>query len=322
MGAETEIAWCDSTWSPIRARVLDGPNAGRVGPHCERVSPGCKNCYSETFNARLLPFNGTGLPFNRQSRYLVEHFVDEKILEQPLHWRKPKRIFVESQSDLFGEWVLDDFIDRVFAVMALCPQHTFLTLTKREKRMLEYLTASREETSWMHHLSAAAYGRDYLPLEGSNAYNFKVIPNFSWPLPNVWIGVSVEDRKNKGRIDVLRQTPAALRFLSLEPLLEDLGELDLAGISLCIIGGESGPGARPCDVAWIRSIVRQCGAAGVPCFVKQMGASVTGDPEEFPTAIHDEGDGHRTFRLQDRKGGDPAEWPHDIRMREFPAVRP
>jgi protein gp37 len=132
--------------------------------------------------------------------------------------------------------------------------------------------------------------------------NFNMIPLSL--ADSVWLGVSVEDRKNKHRIDILRQTPAALRFLSLEPLLEDLGELDLTGISWCIIGGESGPGARRCDVDWIRKIVWQCQVASIPVFVKQLGAHVIEN-------------GERRIK-RDKKGGDMDEWAHDIRLREWP----
>ena len=206
MGSKTGIEWTDSTWSPIRVRVrqdaaqiarekgytslvqIAEKMAGRVGQHCEHVSPGCEHCYAEANNHRCLPSNGTGLPYDRRSRDLVETFVDEKVLLQPLKWKpvyikdekielecakcgmvgstgdfypkgnarcprcnsaghyralfptRPRRIFVENQSDLFGEWVTDEMLDKVFAVMALCPQHIFQVLTKRPARMLEYLT--------------------------------------------------------------------------------------------------------------------------------------------------------------------------------------
>ena len=173
MSKKTGIEWTDSTWSPIRVRVkpdavqiarLNGYSSlidvaekmrGRVGQHCEHVSPGCENCYAETNNHRCLPGNGTGLPYDRRSRDLVGAFVDERILLEPLKWppswdcrtdrhcnklefQRPRRIFVENQSDLFGEWVTGEMIDQVFAVMALCPQHVFQVLTKRPERMLAY----------------------------------------------------------------------------------------------------------------------------------------------------------------------------------------
>jgi protein gp37 len=307
MGAKTRIAWTDATWTPVRARVKDNaPDiarakgydslvqiaekmVGHVGQHCEHVSTGCVNCYSDTFNSRCLPFNGTGLPFDRRSRDLVDIFLDEKILRQPSHWRKQRMIFVCSQTDLFGEFVTDEMIDRVFAVMALCPQHTFQVLTKRPERMASYLADKRGHFTLEYQSVPAKSVSRILPLE------------------NVWMGVSVEDSKNKYRIDHLRETPAAVRFLSLEPLLEDLGELDLTGISWCIVGGESGPKARPCDVAWVRSIMEQCQEDKVAVFVKQLGSHVIQDCERRIKKEH--------------KGGDMDEWPHDIRVREMPEAK-
>jgi protein gp37 len=131
-----------------------------------------------------------------------------------------------------------------------------------------------------------------------------------WPLPNVWLGVSVEDRASLPRLDTLRETPAALRFVSIEPLLEDLGRIRLGGIDWVIVGGESGPGARPFDLAWARSTVQQCRAGGVPVFVKQLGAK----PYDGDSLGHERYD----LLLRDRKGADPAEWPEDLRVREFP----
>ena len=283
MGQTTGIQWTNRTWTPIRARVrvdageiaaqkgytslLPTIVPGRIGPHCEHVSRGCDHCYSEKDNRRCLPKNGTGLPFDRRSRDLVDIFVDERILEEPFHWRKPKKTFVCSQTDLFGEWVPDEAIDRVFTVIAACPRQIFQVLTKRPERMQAYL--------------------------GDKSV-----------LPNCWLGVSVEDRAVLHRIETLRQTPAGLRFLSIEPLLEDLGPLDLKGIGWCIIGGESGPRARPCDLAWMRGVVEQCQGAGVQTFVKQLGR-------------HPVEDGLR-LSLNDKKGGAIAEFPADLRLREFP----
>ena len=277
MGAKTEIAWTDSTWTPIRARVKEGPLAGHVGPHCERVSQGCVNCYSETNNGRCLPANGTGLPFNRQSRDKVDIFVDEKILTHPLHWKAARRIFVCSQTDLFGEWVTDEMIDRVFAVMALCPQHTFQVLTKREGRMQAWISAvhgaqrfgdlneaARDIWAPHRHMFRSSCGISILPTQKHG-----MVPD-NWPLPNVWLGVSCENERTiMERAGLLKQTPAALRFLSLEPLLGPPGRIKLAGISWVIVGGESGPGARPMHLDWVRSVRDQCQSAGVAFFFKQ-----------------------------------------------------
>ena len=315
MGTKTGIEWTDSTWSPIRARVrtdaaaiarekgytslvpIAEKMAGHVGQHCEHVSPGCNHCYAETNNHRCLPANGTGLPYDRCSRDLVEAFVDEKVLLQPLKWGpvkvekngqnhplepRPRRIFVENQSDLFAEWVTDEMLDQVFAVMALCPQHIFQVLTKRSERMLAYLGVG--ENSLMYRWGFFASYAMYLHT-GVNDVDRDSSLAPKWPLPNVWLGVTVENQAAAKRIWTLLETPAAVRFVSCEPLL---GTVDLDAIeALCktwrkgatlgryldwvICGGESGPGARPMDPDWARSLREQCAAAGVPFFFKQWG---------------------------------------------------
>lgn len=239
MSAKSSIEWTDSTWTPLRARVKDDASviaaqkgygslipialkmAGHIGPHCERVSPECEHCYSETNNGRCLPSNGTGLPFDRRSRDLIESFVDEKILEQPLHWKTPRRVFVCSQTDLFGEWVSDEAIDRVFAVMALTPQHTYQVLTKRADRMLKYF--------------AKPQGFGFTWREGyiQNAvYAINRNKHFAlskWPLPNAWLGVSAGNQQYADeRIPLLLQTPAAVRFVSYEPMLSAVDFTNLA----------------------------------------------------------------------------------------------
>jgi protein gp37 len=160
--------------------------------------------------------------------------VHEDRVDQPRRWRKGRTIFVNSMSDLFHEDVPDDFIARVFGVMRDCPHHTFQVLTKRAERLAQ------------------------------------LAPALQWPA-NVWAGVSVEDSRVLHRIDALRNVPAAVRFLSIEPLIGPLGTLKLGGIDWVIVGGESGPGARPMDAKWVESILRQCRAAGVAFFFKQWG---------------------------------------------------
>lgn len=283
MAENTGISWTDSTWTPIRAKVRpDAPDicrdrgwtdllpivertVGRLGPHCEKVSPGCAHCYSETNNGRYLPFNGTGLPFDKRSRALIDAVIDENILTQPLRWRKPRRIFVCSQTDLFGEWVPDHLIDQVFAVMALCPQHQFQVLTKRAERLEEYLAAG--------FVSNRIFEAMQVVTPDTGVWGW---PGLREALRNVWLGVSVENQEQaERRIPHLLRTPAAIRFLSVEPML---GPVDLPPEFLAlgrkawvIVGGESGKHARPMHPAWVRSIERQCEAAWVPFFFKQWG---------------------------------------------------
>jgi protein gp37 len=214
----TKIEWTDETWNPVTG--------------CVKVSPGCKHCYAERFAER---FRGTpGHPFFAG----FDPLLRPERLDQPFRWRSPRMVFVNSMSDLFGDFVPDAFIEKVFAVMARTPQHTYQVLTKRADRM----------RAWMDQHGWAAQ------------------------CVNVWSGVSVEDQEHGlPRVEALRRTPAAIRFLSVEPLLEALPELDLTGIHWVIVGGESGPGARPLDPAWVREIRDVCGRAGVPFFFKQWG---------------------------------------------------
>lgn len=364
MGQATAIEWTatvnadgsstqGASWNPIRARRKDN---GKQGWACVKVSPGCANCYAENLNGRNLPECGTGLDYTVPALAQVEFFIDEKTLEQPLRWKRPRKIFVGSMTDLFGEFVPDAFIDRIFAVMALSPQHTFIVLTKRAKRMREWFTTDRPKIlndliirpggvpdGWSHH--AAFVQRDGI---------------HGWPLPNVWLGVSVEDQQRADeRIPDLLMTPAAVRWVSYEPALgpvdfyritellgrnssrtfsalEYVDPLNLGRarptLDWIVVGGESGPGARPFEIAWARDTIRQCRAAGVRCFVKQMGAVpiIAGARQhhyDFGEAIgrkakFSEFEGERwRVHLKNRKGSDMAEWPEDLRVREFPEVR-
>jgi protein gp37 len=243
MSDRTTIEWTDATWNPVRG--------------CVKVSPGCKHCYAETFAER---FRGVrGHPYEQGFDPRV---VPEK-LEEPLRWRTPRRIFVNSMSDLFQDGVPTDYIARVARVMRAAHWHTYQVLTKRHERLCDLL---RGELRWL--------GR----------------------LPHVWFGVSVEDRRHGlPRIDALRATPARVRFLSIEPLLEDLGRVDLTAIDWVIVGGESGAGARPMQEDWVVSLMTQCRKARVPFFFKQWGGtrksargrSLLGQTfNEFPRAVH------------------------------------
>ena len=298
MSGTTEIAWTDRVWNPV------------VG--CTRVSAGCDHCYAFALHDKRHVAWKRGRwdaapaqyhePFSR-----VQLLPDR--LTDPLRWRKPARIFVNSMSDLFHPDVPDEFIDRVFAVMALSPQHTFQVLTKRPERMREYLSdtlRAYEPGAW--HVTAGLIRQAAQSLTGT----WQVFPE---PLPNVWLGTSAEDQKRADeRIPELLACPAAVRFVSLEPLL---GAVDLTRVNLgngdtgdclnhratdiwtgagdtsrnwgkihwVIVGGESGPGARPCDIAWIRSVVQQCQAAGVAVFVKQDSGSKPGLQGRIPDEL-------------------------------------
>jgi protein gp37 len=296
------IEWTDRTWNPC------------VG--CAKVSAGCKNCYAERQAYRVaLMEHAQG----RRSVYLDVIRGEEEAFEghwngrakflperlaQPLKWRKPCRVFVNSMSDLFHSDITVEQVASVWEVMRDTPRHTYQILTKRPARMLDVVST--------------------------------MVKRFG-VLPNVWLGVSVEDQKAADhRIPWLQETGAALRFLSVEPLLgpvdlqlaafngaDSFGKLE--GIGWVIVGGESGPGARVCDLDWIREVVTQCRVAGVPCFVKQLGAAasdakngIAGAALKVPADFLD----RVSKRLRDRKGGDMSEWPAALRVRQFPEVKP
>lgn len=249
----TKIAWTEETWNPVTG--------------CSKVSPGCANCYAEAiarrFNADVFkPWLPENAEYNVQTR--------PERLDAPLHWRKSRRVFVNSMSDLFHEQVPDEFICDVFAVMARTPQHTYQVLTKRPERMWEFCS---REAHWWGNRAGIAHRADY-----------------GKPLPNVWLGVSVENQHwADERIPVLLRTPAAVRFISAEPLL---GPVDLSLWTGCkdptcdcaswldwvIVGGESGRVRRSFELEWARSLRDQCRDAGVAFFFKQTGALRSGTP--------------------------------------------
>lgn len=200
---------------------------------CTKISPGCKHCYAETFAERF-----RGVPGHPYERGFDLRLVPEK-LNEPLHWSQPKMVFVNSMSDLFHDGVPIEYIATVARVMKAASWHTFQVLTKRAERLQRLLTGELR---------------------------------FAAELDNVWWGVSVENRKQGlPRIEYLRQIPCAVRFLSIEPLLEDIGQIDLRNVDWVIVGGESGPGARKMESKWVDNIRKQCGQAKVPFFFKQWG---------------------------------------------------
>jgi protein gp37 len=312
---DTSIEWTHgndgkrgATWNPI---------AG-----CSIVSPGCTRCYAMRMAARLelmhLPkYAGTTHKVNGHAVWTGKINLDEEALTIPLTTRKPTTWFVNSMSDLFHEGVPFDFVDKVFAVMALTPHHTYQILTKRPERMAKMLNEA-DFCTRLGVMEAAAKLRKAFPATPSN---------WEWPLPNVWLGTSIEDRKRLDeRAMALAKCPAAVTFWSAEPLLEDLGNIRgylEQGVRWVIVGGESGPGSRPCNIGWVRSIVEQCQAAGVAVFVKQLGSkpyhqdNVCSSHEAHGVkAAHD-----LSYRIKDSKGGDIAEFPEDLRVREFPKVQ-
>lgn len=221
MSEHSSIEWTDATWNPVRG--------------CTKITPGCAHCYAETFAERF-----RGVPGHPYEQGFDLRLIPEK-LREPFRWKSPRRVFVNSMSDLFHDGVPVDYIRQVVEVMRDAPWHTFQTLTKRSRRLRDLLNGELA---------------------------------FAGELPNAWWGVSVENREHGlPRIDDLRAAPAALRFLSIEPLLEDLGALDLTGIHWVIVGGESGPGARPMNKDWVLNILDRCRAANVPFFFKQWGGT-------------------------------------------------
>jgi protein gp37 len=243
---KTSIEWTDQTWNPVRG--------------CVKISPGCKHCYSETFAERW-----RGIPGHPYERGFDPRYAEDQ-LTAPLSWRKPSMVFVNSMSDLFLDQFAFDYIGAVYGVMAQSPRHTYQVLTKRPERRVKFF-------KWVVDSCGGDDGPppdEVVTILAANRVDLDQIPR-PWPLQNVWEGVSVESTDYLDRIDILRETPAVVRFLSLEPLLGPLPNLDLRGIGWVIVGGESGLGARPMDPDWVRDIRDQCLAAGVPFFFKQHG---------------------------------------------------
>jgi protein gp37 len=356
MSDRSAIEWTDASWNPIRARCWemqdDGSGKERIGWHCEHVSEGCRNCYAERINLRL----GTGFEFKPgvlrgKPGYHgggvenPELFLDEDMLTLPLRWKKPRRIFVCSMTDLFADFVKDEWIDKMFAVMALCPQHTFQVLTKRAERMRDYFATWPMDRKAPDRITELACNVAWSVKRGHQG-NCGICER---PLPNIWCGVSCERQEEAdARIPHLLATPAAKRFVSLEPLLGPISlkrirvadhgwltERDgwqdvLEGWRDCkdypgreelldwvIVGGESGPHARPMHPWWVRSLRAQCQAANVPFFFKQWGGWI---PDHFRDDPARQSFQHNQWftRVGKKAAGrllDGREW------NEFPAVR-
>lgn len=331
MSANTTIEWATKSWNPVRG--------------CSRVSPGCDNCYAMNFAHR---FSGAGKPYEGLTtirKGKVDWTGSARLISgalgEPIRWRRAERVFVNSMSDLFHSSLSDGQIDSVFGVMWSClytgrrdavvPGHEFLILTKRAERMREYFATDRRE-SWARAAVHAGGGIDPDGIYDQTYFH-------KGPHPRIWLGVSVENQVAADeRVRLLLECPAAIHWVSAEPLL---GPVDfehvnsLAGawnalrpsitpatidnprrVDWVVIGGESGPGARPFNVEWARSLVEQCRAAGVAPFVKQFGSK----PSASRSDVLATRDPNTWLKLKDRKGGDlseiPGNWP-----REFPTPR-
>ncbi len=251
----SKIEWTEATWNPLRG--------------CARVSEGCRFCYAERVADR---FSGEGQPYeglttrgkDGQPRWNNEIMLVPHMLKKPLSWKQPRRIFVNSMSDLFHEKVPFDYIQQVFDVMRQASWHEFQILTKRAERLAD------------------------------------LSPKIDWP-QNVWMGVSIEDSRVIDRADALREVPATIRFLSLEPLIGPIPNLDLAELDWAIIGGESGNQARIMEPEWAIDLLNQCRSANVPCFIKQMGTQWA-----------------KRQGSKSRKGDDFSEFPEALQVREYP----
>lgn len=252
----SRIEWTGRTWNPVTG--------------CDRISEGCDHCYALTLARRLQAMGQPHYQTDGDPRTSGPGFgvaMHDDALQIPMRRRVPTVWFVNSMSDLFHARVSPEFIAQVWAVMATTPQHTYQILTKRPQRMARLLGPGGDVTE------ACADGEPLWltpPIldeqrKGTGRHEL-------YPAPNVWLGTSIESNRHVGRADALRATPAAVRFLSCEPLLGPLPDLDLTGISWVIVGGESGPGARPMQPAWAREIRDRCADACVPLFFKQWGA--------------------------------------------------
>jgi len=319
MADTSKIEWCDATWNPITG--------------CTMVSAGCTNCYAMGLAATRLRQHPSRAGLTRDAGgravWTGEVRLNEQWLDQPLQWKRPRMIFVCAHGDLFHESVPDQWIDRVFAVMALAPQHTFQVLTKRPERMLAYLLAEPDTLrqrwfdavptgKWSVSVAEAFAAIHHAAPDATRALYHRAKP--AWPLPNVWLGTSIEDQATADqRIGPLLATPAAVRFVSAEPLLGEVrldrivptanthnrpvdalrgGRLTTGGrtgIDWVIVGGESGQNARPMHPEWAQSLRDQCAVAFVEFFFKQWGEWAPAMQIDGVTAIATAPDKYRQF---------------------------
>jgi protein gp37 len=302
---DTKIEWAEKVWNPVTG--------------CTKVSEGCKNCYAERVANRFWAEHYAHDTLEGPIRKFTDVRCHPERLQEPLYWRKPRRIFVASMGDLFHESIPDSFIGAVFGIMAAqrASHHTFLVLTKRPKRMLAWLDGLRQmknEVAWCQVFACVRLCTDNAIKPEDAIMRLAVREKETWPLPNVHLGVSISNQPDADRdIPLLLQTPAAVRFVSYEPALnavdfsewlavhslppplpswtENTGEISKLDWIIC--GAESGPHLRLCKLHWIRLAVMQCQSAGVPVFVKQL-------------------------HINGKLSRNPDEWPEDLRVREFP----
>ncbi len=277
MSTNTSIEWTHregtvaATWNPTTG--------------CDKISAGCDNCYALTMAKRLkgmgsAKYQNDGHPVTSGPGFGLT--VHPSTLSEPLSWRKPRTVFVNSMSDLFHARVPRGFLAQAFAVMAATPQHTYQILTKRPERAARILN----DGTFLDMVAEYAG-----PIPGRPG-------GFAWLPSNIWLGTSIESDEHVARADALRKVPAEVRFISAEPLLAGLPSLDLAGISWLIIGGESGHGSRPMELPWVYDLITNARCSSTAVFVKQLGAVLSGGG----------------------KGGDWSKWPADLRIREYPTV--
>lgn len=307
------IAWTDQTYNPIRG--------------CSMVSAGCTNCYAmlvaHRFGGKGQPYEGltTNGKWNGKIRVVEDRLLD------PLRWKRPRRVFVNSMSDLFHENLPTAEIDKIFAVMALSPRHTFQVLTKRPERMRAYLNDLTVRNRVL--------GLAWMMLGKLPKYDHGDLCNRAWPLANVWLGVSAEDDVTwRQRVPELQATPAAIRWVSVEPQIGPIFPTpeDAKGLSWIVFGGESGShDVRPFHVSWATLWIEWCRFHGLYPFLKQLGSvpvvraarlrhyEWSADEKDitFSHYLNDQS-GLWHVHTVDRKGGDPAEWPEHLRVREFP----
>jgi protein gp37 len=294
---ETPIEWTDFSSNPLKYR----DTKGNVVWGCIKKSPGCANCYSEHTAGRW----HRGGPFTAAIMRGLMPFLDDKELHRMLTYKPAsgKRCFVGDMTDLFGEWVSDELLDQLFATFAMRSNVTWQVLTKCAERLPWYFkTSGREERI-------------------SKLARWQSPASFPWPLPNVWLGVSVErQREADERREHFRATPAAVKFVSYEPALGPVDWTRWEFVQQIISGGESGPNARPNRPDWHRATRDFCVPRGIAYFLKQLGSNVQisqGEPPWGPPSAQTISG--RVF-LKDKKGGDVAEWPEDLRVRQFPEV--